>query len=107
MTNYRYRRYAERARATVNGNGKIGLYKIPEDGILLGVCAGIADHFGVFAWVVRVIAFVLLVMLPFPMLVAYGLLGLLLPARPLRFDGDGSHEREFWSRQDDSDGVAL
>ena len=84
-----------------------GLYRDQERAWIFGVCAGIADHFGVFAWVVRVIAFVLLVMLPFPVLVAYGLLGLLLPERPLRYEGDRGNEQDFWKRNDDRDGVAL
>ena len=105
MTNFRYRRYAERARAAVRGGP--GLYKIPERGILLGVCAGIADHFGLFTWVVRAIAIVLLIILPFPVIVAYILLGMLLPERPLRYRGDPKAERAFWRRRDDDGGVAL
>ncbi len=105
MTNFRYRRYAEGARAAVRG--RPGLYKIPERGILLGVCAGIADHFGLFTWVVRAIAIALLIVLPFPVIVAYILLGILLPERPLRHIGDPESEREFWRRRDDDGGVAL
>ena len=105
MSSYRYRRYAERARAAVRDGP--GLYKIPDEGILLGVCAGIADHFGLFTWMVRVIALVLLFAMPFPVLVAYGLLGLLLPERPLRYKGGSKSEKSFWRRRDDESGVAL
>jgi phage shock protein C len=106
MSNYRYRRYAERARAAVRGGP--GLYKIPDEGILLGVCAGIADHFGLFTWVVRVIAIVLLWIATMPVIIAYLLLGMLLPAKPLRYSGDRDSEHSFWrQRRDDGDEVAL
>jgi len=105
MSSYRYSRYAGQARASVRGTSN-GLYRIPEEGVILGVCAGIADHFGVWAWIVRIIAIVLLCTLTFPVIVAYLLLGVLLPQRPLRYAGDPVAEREFWRRRD-RDGVPL
>jgi len=105
MSSYRYSRYAGQARASVRGTSN-GLYRIPEEGVILGVCAGIADHFGLFTWIVRIIAIVLLCMLTFPVIVAYLLLGILLPERPLRYAGDPDSERAFWRRRDDHGGVA-
>lgn len=54
------------------------LYKDPQQGIILGVCAGLADYFQVNVSMIR-----LIFMIPFPPLsLAYFLLALMLKAKP-------------------------
>jgi len=55
--NYRHRR-REYKRRRRNGWG-MGLYRNTRDGKVAGVCAGIADHWEVEHWVVRLLAIVL------------------------------------------------
>ena len=45
------------------------LYRNTERGILFGVCAGLADYFGISRFVVRVVAIIGLFMFPPPTLV--------------------------------------
>ncbi|HVY65779.1 MAG TPA: envelope stress response membrane protein PspC [Gammaproteobacteria bacterium] len=57
------------------------LYRIPRRGVIFGVCAGLADYFGFDVTVTRVIV-VLGAMFSAPLvIVAYVVLGFLLPAR--------------------------
>lgn len=110
-SSFRYRRYAARARDAVRRGEGSGLYRNGEEGIILGVCAGLADHFGLYAWVVRILAIVALSLMTMPVLVAYLILGLLLPERPLSYGGDRDSERSFWSRRerprDDHGGITA
>lgn len=71
------------------------VYRDPERGLILGVCAGIADALGCPAWLVRLAALVLLWFFVDPTLVAYAVAALLLPVRPLRYCGPRD-EASFW-----------
>lgn len=48
----KYRDYADQRR---NGFG-VNLYRNTRDGKIGGVCAGLADHFGISHWVMRILA---------------------------------------------------
>jgi len=71
------------------------LYRDPERGILLGVCAGVAEAVACPAWLVRIAALAALWFYVEPTVIAYALAALLLPVRPLRFCGRGD-EASFW-----------
>lgn len=73
-------------------------YRDPANGMILGVCAGLADQFGFRLAALRIIAFIGLVLFTVPVLLAYVAAGLLLPARPLTYYGSRD-ERELWSRR--------
>jgi len=66
-----------------------------ENGILLGVCAGIADSLGLNTAIVRLLALVGLVLFFIPVVVLYIAAGALLRERPLHYRGQGD-ERWFW-----------
>lgn len=80
------------------------LYRDRENGLLLGVCAGLAHAYRVNALGVRVIAVLLLVWLPVPTAVAYLALGLTLRDAPLRYSGS-EQERCFWRAARSDPGV--
>lgn len=65
-------------------NGEAGsmrrLYRDPRNGVVFGVCAGVADYFGFDLAVTRVLTIIGAFVFPF-VIVAYLLLGLLLPSR--------------------------
>ena len=46
---------------------------------LFGVCGGIAYYFGVDSAIVRIFAVIMLVLLPFPVVIAYFLIAMLIP----------------------------
>lgn len=71
------------------------LYRDSERGLILGVCAGIADCFDWPVWLVRVGTFALGWFFPVSTIVAYIVAALIMPERPLRYYGDGD-ERSFW-----------
>ena len=73
------------------------LYRDKENGMIMGVCAGIADFFDFQRGTVRVIAVVLLIIWTLPTLFAYLVLGFLMRSKPLRFQGRDD-ERNFWRR---------
>jgi len=73
------------------------LYRDSENGILLGVCAGIADSLDMNVLVIRLLALVVLIVFFVPTGVLYVTAGLLLRERPLNYRGTGD-ERWFWSR---------
>ncbi len=83
-----------------NGSGESGaspskLYRLPEEGYLAGVAAGIAAYFGLQGWVVRA-AFVLgLVIAAPPTILVYLILALFLPKAPEHLYRDAEEER-FW-----------
>ncbi len=78
------------------GPGPTGLYRDPVNGRIAGVCAGLADYFGVRRGGVR-LAFILLSLFGFfgPVLVGYIVLAVLLPVRPARLYRD-SDDEAFW-----------
>jgi len=71
------------------------LYRNRRDGMILGVCAGIADYFGVQRWVVRVLWVGGLLMFPPPTIIGYFLLALLLPKMPEHLY-ENKDEEHFW-----------
>lgn len=66
-----------------------------ERGVILGVCAGIAEYFDWPLWLTRVGTLALGWFFTIPVVIAYFVAALLLPERPLRYYGDGD-ERNFW-----------
>lgn len=67
------------------------IYRLPRQGRLMGVCAGLADHFGWNVTLTRMIAIIALLWLHGMALVAYLALGLLLPTRT-----DDGHDRDTY-----------
>lgn len=66
-----------------------------ERGIILGVCAGIADFVDCPPWAVRGAILVGAYFFPVPVIVAYLVAAYLMPERPLRYYGEGD-ERTLW-----------
>jgi phage shock protein C len=58
------------------------LYRNPRRGVFLGVCAGIAEYFGFDVTVTRVVVVVGAFFSFFLFVIAYVILGLILPVRP-------------------------
>ncbi|HET7664125.1 MAG TPA: PspC domain-containing protein [Rhodanobacteraceae bacterium] len=71
------------------------IYRDSESGVILGVCAGIAEHFDWPLWLTRIGAVTLGWFFTVPVVIAYLVAALLMPERPLRYYGDGD-ERTFW-----------
>lgn len=71
------------------------LYRNRRDGVIFGVCTGIADYFGVQRWVVRVLWVGGLLMFPPPTIIGYFLLALLLPKMPEHLY-ENKDEEHFW-----------
>jgi phage shock protein C len=90
----RHREYSRRRR---NGWG-LGLYRNTRDGKIAGVCAGLADHWEVEHWVVRLLAVVLFLFTGTLALWAY-IAGWILMAR--RSDARRSDARPADSRSSD------
>lgn len=75
--------------------GPSRLYRIPQEGRVMGVCAGIADYFGVEPWVIRLGTFFSLVFFTLPTFIGYFLLGMFLPVAPEeRYKKE--EDAEFW-----------
>jgi len=70
------------------------LYRDAERGVILGVCAGIAERFDLPLWLTRIGALAIGWVLTVPAIVAYLVAALLMPERPLHYCGDD--ERAFW-----------
>ncbi|WP_299625557.1 envelope stress response membrane protein PspC [Pelagibius sp.] len=71
------------------------LYRNRAKGKISGVCAGIADYFGISTFIVRLIALISLFMFTFPTLVCYFLATLLIDPAP-EFTYQSEEEKEFW-----------
>lgn len=71
------------------------LYRNPGAGKVFGVCAGLADYFGLERAVVRGVALVCVILFSAPVLIGYGLLAMLLPPRPTGLYAS-PQEEEFW-----------
>lgn len=71
------------------------LYRDPERGMILGVCAGLADAGGCPVLLVRIVALIALWSFTQATFIAYVVAALLLPVRPLRYFGSGD-EASFW-----------
>lgn len=71
------------------------LYRDKEHAILAGVCAGLADYFGLNRKGLRLIAALCTLFFPPLMVPAYIILAILLPTRPADLYKDESQEK-FW-----------
>jgi len=71
------------------------LYRNREKGRIAGVCAGLADYFGISTFIVRLVAVIALFMFTFPTLVCYVLATLLIDPAP-EFTYRSEEEKEFW-----------
>ncbi len=71
------------------------LYRHTDNGVLRGVCAGLADYFGVSVVTVRVLTLISLFLFPPATLLAYLIAGFALPPAPDKlFESD--EEARFW-----------
>lgn len=70
----------------------------PERGILLGVCAGVAECFDWPLWLTRVVVFLLGWIFTVPTLIGYGLAALLLPEPPRHHRYRGYQRTRDYSR---------
>ena len=70
-------------------------YRDSQRGVILGVCAGIAESFAWPVWLTRAGALALGWFFPVSVVVVYGVAYLIMPERPLRYCGKGD-ERSFW-----------
>lgn len=75
------------------------LYRDRENGIVLGVCAGIADRFELNLTGVRVLVALIMFFSFWTMLIVYVVAGLVLPDRPLNYFGS-DREQQFWRSSD-------
>jgi phage shock protein C len=71
------------------------LYRDRRRGMILGVCAGIADYFGVSPLVVRIAAVIGLLAFTVPTFLAYLLAAMLIPRKPEDLYASGAEEM-FW-----------
>ena len=71
------------------------LYRNPDKAWMAGVCAGIADYFGISPAVVRVLTFISACAFTFPTVVGYIAAGFILQRRPERLYAD-TKEEAFW-----------
>lgn len=71
------------------------LYRDTERGVILGVCAGVAERFDWPVWLTRLGTLALAWCFPVSVVAVYVVAGLILPERPLRYCGDGD-ERSYW-----------
>ncbi len=71
------------------------LYRNPERGLLGGVCAGVADYFGVQPTLVRLAVFVGMFFFAVPLIIGYVVALLILPVRPAQLYRN-PEEEAFW-----------
>jgi phage shock protein C len=70
-------------------------YRDPHNGKIMGVCAGLADYFGWNVTFVRILAIIALLWFNGLTLIAYFVLGFMLPPKPDRlYDWDA--DEEYW-----------
>lgn len=72
------------------------LYRDPQAGVIFGVCAGLADYFGVETWKVRTAAFLMLMFFTFWTLFLYLGAAIFLPRRPEKRPYRSHDEEVFW-----------
>lgn len=70
-------------------------YRDPRNGKLMGVCAGLADYFGWNVTFIRILAVIALIWFNGLTLVAYLVLGFMLPAKPDRLY-DWDDDETYW-----------
>ena len=73
------------------------LYRDPDHAMLMGVCAGIADYFGIPRWLVRVGAVIVLFTFFFFTIAVYLGLGFFLKPKPADLYAN-VEEENFWRR---------
>ena len=73
------------------------LYRNPENGIVRGVCAGIADYFGISVVPVRIAAVAGLIFFTLPVVIGYLILGFVLDPKPAGLYRS-TEEESFWRR---------
>jgi phage shock protein C len=78
-------------------DGYFRLYRDPAQGWLLGVCAGIAQYFGITALAVRLVTAFGLVFFTLPTVLAYIVAAIVLRPRPAGLYRDRDEE-QFWAR---------
>lgn len=78
-----------------DGHHSRHLYRDSERGVILGICAGVAERFDWPMWLPRIGTLALGWLFPVTVAVAYLVAAAVLPERPLRYRGDGD-ERSFW-----------
>jgi len=71
------------------------LYRNPRRGYVAGVCAGIADYFGMEPFLIRLAVVLGLIFFTLPLLIAYVIAALALPPRPEQVYRSEEDE-EFW-----------
>ncbi len=71
------------------------LYRDSANGRLMGVCAGIADHFGFSVKGVRIATVISGILFTGPTVLVYLVLGFVLKDKPADFD-ESPEERAFW-----------
>jgi phage shock protein C len=71
------------------------LYRNPQDGKIFGVCAGLADYFGIDAWLLRILFILGLLFFFPPTFFGYLIAALLLKPKPPR-QYRSREEEEFW-----------
>ena len=76
-----------------------GLYRDRENGLLLGVCAGLAGFYGLNPFGLRVVAILALLMFALPTALVYLVLGFTLRDVPLTYLG-AHREKRFWRFND-------
>lgn len=72
------------------------LYRNLDNAMLRGVCAGVADYFGIEAWIVRLGALASLFAFTVPTIVVYIVLSRMVPPRPPGLYGTPGEEA-FWT----------
>jgi phage shock protein C len=71
------------------------LYRNPRRGWIAGVCAGLADYFGLSAGLVRLVTLICLIAFTLPTLVAYVIAAMVLERRPEAMQAS-REEEAFW-----------
>jgi phage shock protein C len=87
--------YGKPAPDNAFGPGPTGLYRDPARGRIAGVCAGLAEYFGVSLGGTRFAVIVLALVFFGPLLFGYVLLAVLLPRRPAELFKD-PEDAAFW-----------
>ncbi len=74
------------------------LFKLPQEGRIAGVCAGVGDYFDVKPGVVRFLTIVAAIFTSFvPVIILYAVLAMILDAKPYDLYED-EREEEFWKQ---------
>lgn len=71
------------------------LYRNTEKGVIFGVCAGLADYFGISRFIVRIVAVIALFMFTAPVVFCYFMAALLISRAP-SYHYESDAEKEFW-----------